>query len=147
MKRKTPFYHTPSKHLFVIRIVTGAIFLFFGILHLTHSENFHELLRAAGIPFVVFSSIFIRVLDLFIGVFLIFGFHTRLVAAVGCLSSGFMIWVCVRVMQLPHTMLPDGLKEKPFYPPIFLTIIAFVFSLYLIFFGAGRWSLDNRPKK
>lgn len=147
MKRKTPFYNTPSKHLFVIRLVTGAAFLFFGIFHMIHPENFQSLLRTATIPIVAFNSVFIRVVDCFIGIFLILGYQTRLASAIGCLSTGLMIWICVRVMQLPLSMLPDGLKEKPFYPPIFLMIIAFIFAFYLIIFGSGRWSLDNLHKK
>lgn len=136
-----------SKHLFIIRIITGAAFLFFGVFHMFHPENFQRLLRITEIPIVPFNSVFICLADCLTGAFLLLGFQTRLAAVIGCLSSGLMVWICITVMQMDIASLPDGLTQKPFHPPILALILAFVFALYLLLFGGGRWSLDNREKK
>lgn len=136
-----------SKHLFVIRIITGAAFLFFGVFHMLHPENFEALLRITEIPLVSFNSNFIRLVDCLIGIFLLIGFQTRLTSAIGCLSSALIIWLSISIMQMSVADLPDGLTQKPFHPPVFVLIIVFIFSFYLLLFGGGRWSLDKRGKK
>lgn len=50
-------------------------------------------------------------------------------------------------MQIDPSNLPDGLAQKSFYPPIFLSILVCLFTLYLATFGAGAYSIDNRVKK
>lgn len=136
-----------SKHLFFIRLIVGVCLFFFGFYHLVNNQNFTNLLRVAEFPMVYFNVVFIPLTDFLIGLFLILGLFTRFSAAIGVLSTVLLTWVSIFIIQMDPSQLPDDLTQKPFHPPIFLGIIVGIFSLYLLCFGSGAYSLDNRLKK
>lgn len=135
------------KHLLIIRLITGITLFFFGFFHLLDNTNFTALLRITNLPLVEFNAIFIPLSDFLVGIFLILGLFTRFAAAISFITTVLISWVCITVMQMDPSNLPDGLTQKPFYPPIFLSIIICIFTLYLAIFGAGAYSIDNRVKK
>ncbi|MCP5505619.1 MAG: DoxX family protein [Chlamydiales bacterium] len=140
MKRK-------SKHLLVIRLAAGIIFFFFGFFHLLNNENFTNLLRVAEIPLVYFNAVFIPLTDFLVGLFLILGLFTRYAAVIGFLFSAFFVWITLHVMHINPSQVPDGLAAVPFYPPVFITIIICLFTLYIACLGGGAYTLDNRMQK
>jgi len=137
----------PKRHLFIIRIIAGVVFLFFGILHLLHPENFKNILIATEIPMIHFNLLFVPIVEAVVGILFLLGLFTRLAGIIGVITMGIATWSTLALMKLSPQTLPDGIKEFPFSPPIFIPIIIGIFSLYLLIMGAGAWGIDSRSKK
>jgi putative oxidoreductase len=137
----------PKRHLFIIRLIAGIVFLVFGILHLIHPENFKNILIATDIPLVHFNLLFVPIVEVVVGILFLLGLFTRLAGIIGAISMAVATWSTLVLMKLTPQTLPDGIKEVPFSPPIFIPIIIGIFSLYLLLMGAGAWGIDRRSKK
>lgn len=142
-KRQKKLY----KHLFIIRMILGVIFLFFGILHLIHPENFVNILRTSRTPLIAFNSVFAPVAEILIGILLLIGLFSRFAGIIGCLIMIMGVWTTITIMHLDPSQLPEGINEKPFHPPVFIPIILAILSFYIALFGCGAWGLDSRSKK
>ncbi|QVL55388.1 MAG: DoxX family protein [Simkaniaceae bacterium] len=130
-----------------MRLIAGVVFLFFGILHLIHPENFKNILIATEIPMIHFNLLFVPIVEAVVGILFLLGLFTRLAGIVGVITMGIATWSTLALMKLTPQTLPDGIKEVPFSPPVFIPIIIGVFSLYLLIMGAGAWGIDSRSKK
>ncbi|CCB89781.1 DoxX family protein [Simkania negevensis] len=135
------------KHLFIIRLIAGLVFLFFGILHFVSPENFKHILQASNLPLADFNLIFVPIVEVVVGALLILGLYTRLIAIIGCITMAIAFYATITILHLDPSQLPDGMTEKPFSPPLIVPIIIFLMCLYVLIFGAGAWSIDKRKKK
>ena len=91
------------KHLFFIRLIAGLVFLIFGILHFVSPENFKHILQASNLPLVQFNLIFVPLIEILVGAFLILGLFTRLTAFVGCITMTVAFYATMTIMHLdPH---------------------------------------------
>ena len=142
-KKETKF----PKHLFFIRFICSIVFLFFGILHFIHPENFRNILIASEVPLVEINVLVVPIVEVIVGAFLLIGLWSRLAALIGLITSAVAIYSTVILMQLDPKHLPSGLREIPFYPPIFVPIILFLLFLYVLIRGVGAWGIDTHYKK
>ena len=135
------------KYLFYIRLVAGLFFLFFGILHFAYPENFRNILQVSNLSLVDFNVIFVPFVESLIGVLFLIGLFTRIAGIMGCITMAIAFYATYTIMHLDSNLLPDGLTEKPFSPPLFVPVIMFILCLYLLIMGSGGWSIDRRNKK
>lgn len=135
------------KHLFFIRLIAGLVFLIFGVLHFVSPENFKHILQASNLPLVQFNLIFVPLVEVLVGAFFLIGLFTRLTAIIGCITMAIAFYATMTILHLDPSQLPDGMTEKPFSPPLFIPVIVFLMSLYLLILGAGAWSIDRHHKK
>jgi len=135
------------KHLFIIRLIAGLVFLFFGLLHFIRPENFKNILQASNLPLVEFNLVFVPLVETLIGLLLLLGVFTRLVSIIGCITMAIAFYATYTIIQMDPNLLPDGLTEKPFSPPLFIPVIVFILCLYLLILGGGAWSIDRRNRR
>ena len=123
----------------VLRILLGLIFFMAGILKVVVpflGQAFTGQLIAAGIPLrglVVFTF---PIVEMALGILLVFGFHTRLSAAAAALSMVVATYVHLAVED------PSLFPLQPVEPvgPLVLLVMA----LYLVWKGGGAWSIDHK---
>jgi uncharacterized membrane protein YphA (DoxX/SURF4 family) len=123
----------------VLRILLGFVFFMAGVLkvvvpHLV--EAFSGQLIAANIPFYGLSFYAFPIVEMMLGITLLFGFHTRLSAAIAGVSM--VVAAYVHVVANDPALFP----LQPVEPigPIMLLLM----SLYLMWRGGGSWSIDLR---
>ena len=138
---------TRLKHLFFLRLLTGLIFLMFGIIHLIYPENFYNILIASKTPFPSFYVVFIPVIGMIVGTFFLIGLYTRLTATLGCVKMALAFNAIYTILQTDASKLPETLTYKLSLPPLFIPIVIFLLCLYLLIRGSGPWSLDRWNKK
>jgi len=121
----------------VLRLLLGFIFFMAGILkvvvpHL--GEAFSGQLVAAKIPAYELSFYAFPIVEMVLGITLLFGFHTRLSAAIASVSM--VVAAYVHVVANDPALFP----LQPVEPigPIVLILMA----LYLVWRGGGSWSID-----
>ena len=122
-----------------LRLMLAVIFLMSGPMKLLIpdlSEAFAGQLSAAQLPLPGLSMQVIPYLELFLGIVLLIGLHTR---AASIVVIGIML-----VATYVHVVVDDPalFPLQPAAPIIPITVI--VMSLYLLWRGAGAWSLDLR---
>ncbi len=122
-----------------LRLMLAVIFLMSGpmkVLIPELSEAFAGQLSAAQLPLPGLSMQVIPYLELFLGIVLLIGLHTR---AASIVVIGIML-----VATYVHLVVDDPalFPLQPAAPIIPITVI--VMSLYLLWRGAGAWSLDLR---
>jgi uncharacterized membrane protein YphA (DoxX/SURF4 family) len=121
----------------VLRILLGLVFFMAGILKvvLPHlGEAFTGQLTAANIPFGSFNLYTFPIVEMVLGITLLFGLHTRLSAAIAAVSMVAAAYVHVVVVD------PSLFPLQPIEPvgPLILLLML----LYVLWKGAGAWSVD-----
>ena len=121
----------------VLRLFLGLIFFMAGILkvvvpHL--GEAFAGQLLAANLPFYNLTLYVFPIVEMVLGITILFGFNTRLSAAIAAVSM--VVAAYVHVVANDPALFP----LQPVEPigPIMLIVI----SLYLVWRGGGAWSVD-----
>ena len=121
----------------VLRLFLGLIFFMAGILkvvvpHL--GEAFAGQLLAANLPFYNLTLYVFPIVEMVLGITILFGFNTRLSAAIAAVSM--VVAAYVHVVANDPALFP----LQPVEPigPIMLLVI----SLYLVWRGGGAWSVD-----
>jgi uncharacterized membrane protein YphA (DoxX/SURF4 family) len=121
----------------VLRILLGLVLFMAGILkvlvpHL--GEAFAGQLMAANIPFAGFSLYAFPVVEMVLGITLLFGLHTRLSAAIAAVSM--VVAAYVHVVVEDPSLFPLQPVE-PIGPLMLLAMLG-----YILWRGAGDWSVD-----
>jgi len=128
---------TDDKFAGVLRVLLGLIFFMAGILkvavpHL--GEAFSGQLIAANIPYYKLSLYTVPVVEMALGVTLLFGLHARLSAAV---AAVIMVVAAYVHLAVDDPMLFPLQPVEPIGPLMLLAMLA-----YVLWKGAGAWSID-----
>ena len=123
----------------IIRMLLGVLFLMTGAMKLLVpmlGEAWSGQLLAAGLPLYSLTRWTVPFLEMFLGVVLLIGAFARVAVLV---IMGIMV-----VATYVHVVVDDP-SLFPLQPsePI-IPLIVIVLSLYLLWKGAGAWSLDLR---
>ena len=123
----------------VLRILLGFIFFLAGILKVvvpSLGQAFSGQLVAADIPLRGIVLFAFPIVEMVLGVLLVFGFHARLSAAAAAVSMVVATYVHIEVED------PSLFPLQPVEPigPIVLLVVA----LYVLWRGGGAWSIDLR---
>ncbi len=125
-----------------LRILLGLVFFMAGILkvvvpHL--GEAFSGQLIAANIPFHSVSLYAFPIVEMVLGLTLLFGLHARLSAAVAAVTMVVAIYVHLAIED------PSLFPLQPVEPIGPLLLLAML--LYVLWKGAGAWSVDLRESR
>lgn len=128
---------THNKLAGVLRILLGTVFFVAGILkvvvpHL--GDAFSGQLVAASIPLYGLILYAFPIVEMVLGITLLFGFHTRLSAAIGAVSM--VVAAYVHVVANDPALFPLQPVE-PIGPIVLIAML-----LYLLWRGGGAWSID-----
>ena len=121
----------------VLRFLLGFVFFMAGILKVVVpflGEAFAGQLVAASIPFYGLSLYTVPVVEMVLGIMLIFGFHARLSAMVAAVIM--VVATYVHVMVDDPSLFPLQPVE-PVGPLVLLVALA-----YIVWKGGGAWSVD-----
>jgi uncharacterized membrane protein YphA (DoxX/SURF4 family) len=122
-----------------LRILLSLVFFMAGILkvvvpHL--GEAFSGQLIAAHIPFYGVSLYAFPIVEMVLGLTLFFGLHTRLSAAIAAVTMVVAAYVHLAVED------PSLFPLQPVEP--IGPLVLLVMLLYVLWKGAGAWSVDLR---
>ncbi|MCH8073564.1 MAG: DoxX family protein [Proteobacteria bacterium] len=125
-----------------LRILLGLVFFMAGILkvvvpHL--GEAFAGQLIAANIPFHNISLYAFPVVEMVLGLTLLFGLHARLSAAIAAVTMVVAAYVHLAVED------PSLFPLQPVEPIGPFMLLAML--LYVLWKGAGAWSVDLRESE
>jgi uncharacterized membrane protein YphA (DoxX/SURF4 family) len=123
----------------VVRVFLGVIFFLAGILKVvvpSLGEAFSGQLIAAEIPLYEVSLYTVPVVEMVIGLMLLFGLHARLSAAVAAMIM--IVATYVHIVADDPSLFPLQPIE-PIGPLMLLLMLAYVFWK-----GGGAWSVDRR---
>jgi len=140
---------TNQKHLAILRIIAGAPLVMFGIMHLTGAAPMEPLVEAAGLPMPGVTAIVAPLAQLLAGLLLISGAFTRIGALI---AIPVMLGGLITNLKIPNDQWPtpsdlDPAIMVPGAEPAMLTplaIVVILLSAYILFKGAGAWSVDSR---
>ncbi|MDQ8189409.1 DoxX family protein [Roseibacillus persicicus] len=125
---------TNQKSSAIVRILVSLPLLGIGIQHLIGTAPLEPILRGAGIPFPELNNVIGTGAEILAGALLITGFFAR---------AGAALTIPTMAMALYAHAVYDWADE----PPVILPIALILGSLYVIWKGAGAWSLDLRNSK
>ena len=123
----------------VLRVLLGFIFFMAGILKVvvpSLGEAFSGQLIAAGMPLYAVSLYTVPVVEMVLGLTLLFGIHTRLSAAVAAIIM--VVATYVHIVADDPSLFPLQPVE-PIGPLMLLLML-----LYVLWKGGGAWSIDFR---
>ncbi len=121
----------------ILRILLGFVFFMAGILKIvvpSLGEAFSGQLIAAGIPLREIVIFTFPIVEMVLGVFLVFGFHARLSAAAAAVSMVVATFVHVAVED------PSLFPLQPVEP--IGPLVVLVMAIYVLWGGGGAWSID-----
>jgi len=121
----------------VLRIILGIVFFMAGILKVVVpflGAAFSGQLIAAGVPLYEVSLYAVPVVEMVLGLTLLFGLHTRLSAAVAAVTM--IVATYVHIVADDPSLFP----LQPVEPigPLFLLLML----TYVFWKGGGAWSID-----
>ena len=126
---------TEDRRVAILRIVGGVPLLLFGIMHLADPEPFRQMLEVSGLPFVELNLIAAPLTEVAAGLLLISGYLARLS---GIFAASTMIAAAYATVILAR------LGSGPEVPPMALPVAVLAISTYVLWRGAGAWSLALR---
>lgn len=127
----------PYRHLLVPRIVAGVPLLAIGLAHVLIPEApMRPLVEAAGFPFAAIVSPIAVAIEIVAGLSLLLGWWAR---AGGFLTIPTMLGAIYA--HLTIDVWPNGPESEP---PLMLPVLVILCAAYVLWRGAGRWSLDRR---
>ena len=125
------------RHTLLPRIVAGVPLLGIGLVHVAVPEApMRPLVEAAGFPFAAIVSPTAVAFEIAAGLSLLLGFWARVG---GLLAIPTMLGAVYA--HLVIDVWPNGPENEP---PLLLPIAVTVCAAYVLWRGAGRWSLDRR---
>jgi len=122
-----------------LRLFLGLIFFMAGILKVvvpTLGEAYSGQLTAANIPFYAASLYAVPVIEMVLGIMLLFGLHSRVSAAIAAIIM--MVATYVHIVADDPSLFPLQPVE-PIGPLLLLVML-----MYVIWKGGGSWSIDLR---
>ena len=120
-----------SKLTIIPRVLAGLPLTGINIMHLTGQAPIRPILEGAGVPFVGLNAVLAPILGLLAGLSLLAGAFARVGSF---LALGFS------VVAIYTHMVHDWEGE----PPIVLPIVILLCAAWIIWKGAGAWSVDAR---
>jgi uncharacterized membrane protein YphA (DoxX/SURF4 family) len=133
---------TAHKHLVVVRILAGGPLLVFGLMHLAGIAPMRPIVEAAGFPAPEMSAVLAPIGQVVAGLMILAGLFTRIGAAI---AIAVMLGAVAAHIRIPSDgwPQPDGsVGQEP--PLVWLALAIILLSGYLIWRGAGPWSVDSR---
>ncbi len=121
----------------VLRLLVGLVLFMAGVLKMvvpTLGEAFAGQLVVANIPFYVLSLYVFPIVETVLGITLLFGLHARLSAVVAAVIMVVATYVHLAVDD------PSLFPLQPIEPVGPLMLLAAL--LYILWKGAGSWSMD-----
>lgn len=134
------------KHLFYVRLINGLAFLFLGIFHFLHPEDFKNILRVSNLPLLEFNVIFFPLVEVLIGTLLLIGLFTRTASIMGCIATAIGLYTNYCIIHFNPHLFSSGSIQVPYSLPAYILIILFIFCVYLLIMGAGAWSIDYHSR-
>ncbi len=117
------------KHVLVPRLIAGLPLLVIGVMHLTGAAPMRPILEAARIPLVDFNAVAAPAGEVLAALLLLSGGMARI--------GGLIALGAMSVAIYAHIVADWGDE-----PPIALPIVVLACSAYVLWRGAGAWSLD-----
>ena len=131
----------PSKVVTLIRVIVAVPILAIGIQHLTVAEaSMKPLLEAAGLPLPELTAKVAPFFEIAGALLLLAGFYARIGAALlsGAMAAATATHIIIAQKGLPW---PNGEENNP---GTFLPALLFVGALFILWKGAGAFSLDRK---
>ncbi len=128
---------TDDKILGILRLLLGGLFVMTGLMKLfvpMLGEAFSGQLLAANIPFYALNVRIVPVAEVVVGVLLLLGFFSRIVALV--VISMMLLATYVHLVVDNPALFPLQ-PEEPIIPLVSIAVAA-----YIVWRGGGAWSLD-----
>jgi len=125
-----------------VRILAGGPLLVFGLMHLAGMAPMQPIVEAAGLPAPGLSAILAPIGEVVAGLMILAGLYTRVGAAI---AVAVMLGAVTAHIRIPSDgwPQPDGtVGAEP--PLVWLALAIILLSGYLIWRGAGPWSVDSR---
>lgn len=127
----------PLRHLLPLRLVAAVPLLGIGLAHVLAPEApMRPLVEAAGFPAPGVLAPVAVAAELFAGTLLVLGLWARLGAALAIPTMLGAVYTHLVVDVWPNLDAEE--------PPLALPIIVLLVASYVLWRGAGSWSLDNR---
>jgi putative oxidoreductase len=127
----------PYRHTLLPRIVAGAPLLGIGLAHVLVPEApMGPLVEAAGFPFDAIVSPVAVAVEIVAGLSLLLGLWARVGAFLAIPAMLGAVYA-----HLVIDVWPNGPENEP---PVALPVAVMLCAAYVLWRGAGRWSLDRR---
>tara|TARA_R110000782_G_scaffold102243_2_gene189222 strand:- start:3210 stop:3620 length:411 start_codon:yes stop_codon:yes gene_type:complete len=127
-----PLIRTDRSKLTIIpRLLAGAPLTALNIMHLTGAAPLRPILEGANIPLPGLNAIVAPAAGLIAGVLLLAGAFARVGALIGIGSMSVALYT-------------HAVSDWPDEPPIALPIVVLLASAWVLYKGAGTWSIDAR---
>lgn len=129
----------PHRHTLLPRVVGGVPLLGIGIVHVIDPTSpMGPLVEGAGFPLAEVISPAAVAVEILAGLSLLLGLWARLGALLAIPTMLGAVYA-----HLVIGVWPNGPDKEP---PLFLPIAVAVAAGYVLWRGAGRWSLDHRAQ-
>lgn len=135
---------TSAKHHIVLRVLAGAPLLAFGIMHLSGAAPMQPLIEAAGLPMPGITATVGTLTQIHAGLLLLTGALVRVGGAIAIFN---MLAALYTHIQIPNDAWPVPVDTAPNPEPLplmGLAAVIIIVSAYLIYKGAGAWSVDHK---
>ncbi|MBL4591156.1 MAG: DoxX family protein [Phycisphaerales bacterium] len=136
---------TNQRHIAVLRILAGAPLLAFGVMHITGALPMKPLVQAAGLPMPDITAMVTPPMMILAGILLVIGAFARIGAVI---AIGTMLGAVMTHIKIPSDGWPIPVEgaphANPYIPMMVMAIAIILFSAYVIFKGAGPWSIDGK---
>ena len=124
------------RHLIAFRLIAGLPLLCIGLAHaLDPTAPMRPLVDAAGLPASAVLSPLAVGIEIFAGIALVLGFYARLGAALAIPVMAVAVYAHVVI-----DVWPNGAQNEP---PLVLPLAVIACASYVLWRGAGRWSIDS----
>lgn len=130
----------PSRHILLARVVAGVPLFGIGLAHVFVPEAaIRPMVEAAGFPFPAVVAPVGVAIQIVAGLSLLLGLWARIGGFLAVLSMLGAIYAHVVI-----DVWPGSVEEGP---PDALPIVVLAGAAYVLWRGAGRWSLDRRATR
>lgn len=127
----------PYRHMLLARVVAGVPLLGIGVAHVVVPETpMRPLVEAAGFPLPALVSPLGVAIEIIAGLSLLLGLWARI--------GGLLAIPTMLGAVYAHLMIDVWPNAAADEPPLALPIIVLAGAAYVLWRGAGRWSLDRR---
>jgi uncharacterized membrane protein YphA (DoxX/SURF4 family) len=124
-----------ERHAIVPRLIAGLPLLGIGLAHVFDpAAPMTPLVEAANLPAASLLSPIAVAVEIIAGLLILAGFYARIGAALAVPTMAVAVYV-----HLVIDVWPNGAGNEP---PILLPLAVAACALYVLWRGAGRWSLD-----